>query len=183
MSSSAIAPGRSFSARSSAAQARATAETWPAPISFGIVTTKFAGSRLAVARASVVTNRSSVRRLRACSSVRHRLDPDADEWRQRARLETGGDLLGDRYGMAVLFGVRPDAVAVLEVDAEVLDRLARQLVDDAAANGLGQRRARPAPARAPRQTSRASGAYSSSTERATAPILAAESALKRCAPP
>ncbi len=45
----------------------------------------------------------------------------------------------DRYGMPVLLGVRPDAVSVLEVDAEVLDRLARQLVDDAAANGLGQR--------------------------------------------
>ena len=71
--------------------------------------------------------------------VRHRLDPDADEWRQRASLETGGDLLSDRYGMRVLFGIRPDAVSVLEVDAEVLDRLARQLVDDAAANSLGQR--------------------------------------------
>ena len=46
----------------------------------------------------------------------------------------GRDLLRRGRGVAVLFGVGPVAVAVLEVDAEVLDRLAPQLVDDARAN-------------------------------------------------
>ena len=40
--------------------------------------------------------------------------------------------------MAVFFGVRPDAIAVLEVDPEVLDRLSRELADDAPANGFGK---------------------------------------------
>ena len=40
--------------------------------------------------------------------------------------------LGGRLRMAVLFGVRTIAVAVLEIDAEVFDRLAPQLLDDRA---------------------------------------------------
>ena len=74
---------------------------------FGIVTTKFGGRRFPAARASVVTNRSSVRRLRACSSLRQRLDADADEGRQRARPQPGRDLLRDRSRVAIFFGVRP----------------------------------------------------------------------------
>ncbi len=69
---------------------------------------------------------------------RHRLDPDADERRQHSRRVTGGDFLGYRLRVAVLFGVGPDAVAVFEVDAEVLDRLARELVDDPRADRSGE---------------------------------------------
>ncbi len=50
---------------------------------------------------------------------------------EESRRESRGDFLGDRTRVTVLFGVRPDAVAVLEVDAEIFDRLAPQLVDDA----------------------------------------------------
>ena len=42
--------------------------------------------------------------------------------------------------MAVLLGVGTVAVAVLEVDPEVLDRLARQLCDDSFSNGPRERR-------------------------------------------
>ena len=61
--------------------------------------------------------------------------------------QPGRDFLGGRSRVAVLLGVGPVAVAVLEVDAEVLDRLAPQLVDDPRAHGLGK--ARPRPARRP----------------------------------
>ena len=81
----------SFSRRSSAAQARPTASTCAGVITFGTVIAKLSGSRLP-AFTSAVTNRSSVRRLRACSSLRHRLDANADERRQRAGDHAGGDL-------------------------------------------------------------------------------------------
>ena len=56
------------------------------------------------------------------------LDPDADERRERAVRGAGGDFDGGRFGVPVLFRVRPVAVAVLEIQPEVLDRLALQLL-------------------------------------------------------
>ena len=164
-------------------QACATAATCPRPMSFGIVTTKFGGSR---PRARARQRRhEQIERPQAArvQLLRHRLDADADERRQCSRRVTRGDFLGHRLRMAVFFSVRPDAVAVLEVDAEVLDRLARELVDNARCESL--RRARPGRAEGASALANvlASGAYSSSTAARHAPILAAESALKRCAPP
>ena len=43
-----------------------------------------------------------------------------------------------RLGVPILLGVGAIAVAILEVDPEVLDRLALQLVDDAATNDVGE---------------------------------------------
>jgi hypothetical protein len=51
-----------------------------------------------------------------------RLDPDAAEPGRR-----GGECLGCGASGGVLVGVRPDPVAVLEVDADVLDRFGGQL--------------------------------------------------------
>ena len=68
-----------------------------------------------------------------------RLDADADEGRQRVLPETQRHLLGRRSGVGVFLGVGPVAVAVLEVDAEVLDRLVAQLLDDARVHRLGER--------------------------------------------
>ena len=56
--------------------------------------------------------------------------------------------------VAVLLVIGPVAVAVLEVDAEVLDRLARQLVDDARVDAVGERRDR---GRSPRRARRGVG--------------------------
>ena len=57
---------------------------------------------------------------------RERLHPDSGEGRQRAGLESPGHFGGGRFGVGVLLGVRAMAVAVLEIDPEVLHRLAGQ---------------------------------------------------------
>jgi hypothetical protein len=57
--------------------------------------------------------------------------------------EAGGDLVGRRQREAILFGVGPVAEAIFEIDAIVLDRLARQLVDDAQVDAIGERRVEP----------------------------------------
>ena len=54
--------------------------------------------------------------------------------------QAGGDLVGGAPRVLVLLVVGPIAEAVLEVDPEILDRLARQLVDDARVDALGERR-------------------------------------------
>jgi hypothetical protein len=71
--------------------------------------------------------------------ARHGLDADADERRQRGGLQAGGDLERGGARVAVFFGVRPRAVAVLEVDAEVFDRLAPQLLQHPGAHRRGER--------------------------------------------
>ena len=60
-----------------------------------------------------------------------RLDPDADRWRQRAVLHAGSHLGGGALRVLVLLAIGSIAEAVLEVDPQILDRLARQLFDDA----------------------------------------------------
>jgi hypothetical protein len=69
--------------------------------------------------------------------VRHRLDPQADPRRQHAAFDSACDLEGRRLGVTVFFGVGPVAVAILEVDAIVLDRLTAQARDDTFANRGG----------------------------------------------
>ena len=65
------------------------------------------------------------------------LDPDPDERRERAFREALGAFLARRPGVAVLLRVGTDAVAVLEIDAEVFHRLALQLLLDPAVDDLG----------------------------------------------
>ncbi len=84
-----------------------------------------------------------------------------------------------RLRVAVFLVVRPVAEAVLEVDAEVLDRLALQLLDHARVDACGEVGSRPSAA----ASVAASGACSSSARSATAPSFCAASALNRCAPP
>ena len=55
---------------------------------------------------SAVTKISSVRRLRTLQLVRHRLDPNADEWRQRVRLESLGNLARGGSRVNVFFRFR-----------------------------------------------------------------------------
>ena len=83
---------------------------------------------------------SSVRRLRAVQLLDERLDADADERRQRAGVEPRATSLRRRLRVAVLLGVRAVAVAVLEVDSEVLDRLAAQLLCNSRADLLCEAR-------------------------------------------
>src|SRR5207244_7559569 len=67
------------------------------------------------------------------------LDADADRGRQRPGREAGRDLASRRDGVAVFLGVGAIAVAVLEVDAEILDRLAPELLDDARVDEVRER--------------------------------------------
>ncbi len=72
-----------------------------------------------------------------------RLDADADARRQCAGGETVGDCVRREPRKVILLCVGPRAEAVLEIDAEVLDRLALQLVDDARMNAVGEREVEP----------------------------------------
>ena len=71
--------------------------------------------------------------------ARHRLDPDADERRQRAGDHAGRDFPGRRLRVAIFLGVGPRAIAVLEIEAKILHRLAFQLREHARADRFGQR--------------------------------------------
>ncbi len=75
-----------------------------------------------------------------------RLDANAEEGGQRPGLEPAGDLLGGRGRVAVLLGLGAIAVAVLEIDAKILDRLALELLDDAPVDGVREPGRRIAPA-------------------------------------
>jgi hypothetical protein len=61
----------------------------------------------------------------------HRFDADSEERRQDALGTTTAHLACTPQRVLVLFFVRPDAVAVLEVDAKVFDGLGPELVDNA----------------------------------------------------
>ncbi len=67
------------------------------------------------------------------------LDADADRGRQCPGRETRRDLARRGDGVAVFLGVGAIAVAVLEVDAEVFDRLPPELLDDARIDHVGER--------------------------------------------
>ena len=71
--------------------------------------------------------------------VRHRLDPNADEWRQRVRLESFGNLARGGLRVCVFLRVRSVPVAIFEIDAKVFDRLVAELAYDARSNRLGER--------------------------------------------
>jgi hypothetical protein len=68
----------------------------------------------------------------------HRLDADAEERRQRALPHAPRHFARSGDRRRVLLGVRTRAEAVLEVDAEVFDRLAFELAADAIVHGLRQ---------------------------------------------
>src|ERR1051326_1418575 len=70
--------------------------------------------------------------------LRERLHPDAQVLGQRPRRVALRDLARRRRHVAVLLAVRPDAVAVLEVDPEIFDRRARELGTHAAVHRLGE---------------------------------------------
>src|SRR5262249_22848235 len=66
-------------------------------------------------------------------------DRVADWRRQRAIAQPGRHFVRRKLRVAVLFEVGPVAEPVLEIDPEVFDRLARQLVDDAQVDAIGER--------------------------------------------
>ena len=66
-----------------------------------------------------------------------RLEPDPDERRRGTGADGGRDPLGGADGIGVLDRVAADAVAVLEVDPQVLDRLALELLAHARRDGCG----------------------------------------------
>src|SRR5262249_57633088 len=70
-----------------------------------------------------------------------RLDADADRRRQLTVAQSRGHFAGGDLREAVLFLIGPVAEAVLEIDAEVFDRLARELVDEPPVDAVGERRA------------------------------------------
>ena len=112
---------------------------------------------------SVVTNRSSVRSARSASSGESGLMRMPMKGESVPSFMPARDLVRRGCRVAVLLGVGPVAVAVLEVDAEVLDRLALELrldarVDHGREIGRGRPARAPAarsPRRRPRPTARA----------------------------
>ena len=70
--------------------------------------------------------------------VRERLDADAVERRGGLLRDPAREFLRGGVGVPVLLGVGAMAVAVLEVDPEVLDRLAPELLDHPGMDGPGQ---------------------------------------------
>src|SRR2546423_47970 len=76
----------------------------------------------------------------AKSHAGERLDADADEGAQRQSVAALGAFASGLRGVPVLFGVGADAVAVLEVDAEILHRLALQFLLHARVDRLGDGR-------------------------------------------
>ena len=178
----AACPAASPRQSSSASQADASAATCSGAVIFGSVTTKFGGSTPPVRveqRGQEEVERAQA--ARACSSSLSGL--------MRMPMNGGSVPRGGAAAtssrrvtrVAVLFVVRAVAVAVLEVDAEVLDRLARQLVDDAGGRCArrGRDRAPSAAASVVRRRARARRSVRS----ASAPSFCAASALNRCAPP
>ena len=69
---------------------------------------------------------------------RERLDANAQERRQAGAGHAQGQLLGHGGGVAILLGIGAAAVAVLEVDPHILDRLAAQLLVHARVDRPGQ---------------------------------------------
>ena len=69
--------------------------------------------------------------------VAERLDADADEGRQYALAHPDRQLFAHRDGVEILFLVRAIAIAILEIDPHVLDRLDRQLVLHPTINRVG----------------------------------------------
>ena len=153
---------------SAAARARrrraTTASTCAGVITFGTVIAKLSGSRLPVLheRGDEQVERAQAARVQL---VRHRLDADADERRQRAGDHAGGDFLRCRLRVAIFLGVGPRAVAVLEIETEILDRFALELGEDALADGVRPSTRGPPPWRRPTRV----GANSSSVAMAAAP--------------
>ena len=68
---------------------------------------------------------------------RERLEPDADKRRQRTFAESLGHFLGGKLRVLVLFRIGTISVAVLEINPEILDRLAPQFFQHAAVDRLG----------------------------------------------
>ena len=68
---------------------------------------------------------------------RERFEADADERRQRTFAEALGHFLGGKLRVLVFFRIGPISIAILEINAEILDRLALQFFQHAAVNRLG----------------------------------------------
>ena len=100
----------------------------------GSVTTKLAGRRPPVASHSALTKRSSVRMLRSRNSGENGLIRMPINGGSESFAETLGHFLGGELRVLVLLRIGTVSVAVLEVDAEILDRLAPQFFQHAAVN-------------------------------------------------
>ena len=119
---------------------------------------------------------------RARKILGQRLDADADERRQHAGLSSaarhglrGGD------GVSVFFVVGPVAVAVLEVDAVVLDRLALELGEGPFPDALRESFVRQAEAGG--QVARVGEMLAREIDARAIPRLRPCPDLNRCAPP
>jgi hypothetical protein len=117
--------GRPY-ACSSASQTSAMASTWRTEVTLGSVSTKAARQ---VARLEH-PGEHELQRPQPPPPGRglEALEADAGPGRAVVRPRRGRDRRRGRSGGLVLLVARPDPVAVFEVDAQVLDRLARELV-------------------------------------------------------
>ena len=139
ISSKRSVPAASPRAYSNASHAAASAATCSGDVIFGSVTTKFGGSVPPVAVEQPRQEQIERAQAAALQLLVERLDADADAGRQRALRPGRCDhVRGRRARKAILFVVGPVAEAVLEVDAEILDRLPLQLVDDARIDASGE---------------------------------------------
>jgi hypothetical protein len=101
----------------------------------GSVTMKFCGSLPPVSSARRVRKMSRVRIERTLHSSEKVLMRMPMNGERMPSLHAFGDLVGRRHGMAIFLVVGPISVAVLEIDAVVLDRFGLQLLDDPVVDG------------------------------------------------
>ena len=123
-----------------------------------------------------------MRALRSRSAAVERLDANADAPRKRSGGDAGRDFACRGHRVRVLFRRRANAVAVLEIDAVVLDRFAQQLlahprVARVAASTPGPKPKRGAERRGVGRVRRRATSSASDRNRSTTP------ARNRCAPP
>ena len=104
-------------------RASTIASTWSTEVTLGRVTTKPSGICAAAPPGTAPGCGCRARRVDALEA----LEPDAVEGRPRRRLDRLPQRRGGRRGGRVLLVVGADAVAVLEVDPQVLDRLVVEL--------------------------------------------------------
>ena len=138
ISSNRSEPGGSCRQYSKASHAEASAATCSGAVIFGSVTTKFGGSTPSVRSSRRVRNRSKVRRLRRLSSSFSGLMRMPIDGGSVPALQARGHFVRGDLRVAVLLMIGAAAEAVLEVDAEILDRLARELVAHAGVDAIGR---------------------------------------------
>jgi hypothetical protein len=101
-----------------------------------VITTSAAGRRLST---SAVVNEVERADASLAQFLSQRLDANAKRRREAFDHDTAHNLTSDDRCLAILVGVRVNAVAVLEIDPVILDGFSRELVSHAAVDRTERR--------------------------------------------